>query len=154
MLLDLILQAAYPTSLPPTGTIFIKPKHNSVKLCAILNARPANFIQPFLPTKFTLPNISSLKSLLKTKRHLFFHHTDVSNFYWSFILPPSLQQKFIFSIRDPAGVPHSFTLTRPPFGWDFIPAISNSIMQHILTSTSTPHLTNLLYVDDLLSISP
>ena len=154
MALDLVNQnCAYKTNQPATTTAFIKPKLNSTKLRAILDARPANHNQPYHPTKFKLPNISSLKQLLRTHASVFFHHTDIANFYWSFILPPSHSSKFIFALLSPSGVPQNFCLTRPPFGWDYIPTISHSILSQIIKPQVPPNLTSLLYVDDLLTAS-
>eukprot|EP00026_Physarum_polycephalum_P000244 Phypoly_transcript_00244.p2 GENE.Phypoly_transcript_00244~~Phypoly_transcript_00244.p2 ORF type:complete len:542 (-),score=88.90 Phypoly_transcript_00244:156-1781(-) len=154
MALDLVnTNCATITHLPPTGNFFIKPKNNSTKLRAIFNGKFANSLFPFLPTHYSLPNFNSLKQFLRSNQSIFFHRTDIANFYWSFILPPSHSSSFIFSLFSPTGKITNFALTRPPFGWDFIPTISNTIMHTHLDPFNSPTFKSLIYVDDALSFS-
>ena len=141
------------THLSPTGSFFIKPKNNSTKLRAIFNGKHANSLAPFTPSHYSLPNFNSLKDCLCSHQPIFFHRTDISNFYWSFILPPSHTQAFIFSLLSPTGQPTNFSLTRPPFGWDYIPTISNTIMHSLLDPYNSPSFHSSIYVDDILSFS-
>jgi hypothetical protein len=104
------------TSKSATGNLFIKPKNNSLKIRAIFNGQFANSEFPFHPTHFTLPNFKNLKVTLRNRTLIFFHRTDVSNFYWSFTLPPSHTDAFIFTLLSPGNTPFNFSLTRPPFG--------------------------------------
>ena len=144
---------ASPTHLPPTGSFFIKPKNNSAKLRAIFNGQYVNSLSPFLPKHYSLPNFNSLKSSLHSLSFIFFHRTDISNFYWSFLLPPSHSSSFIFQLLSPSGQLVNFKLLRPPFGWDYIPAISNSIMLSLTTPFHSPTFNSFTYVDDCLSYS-
>lgn len=60
---------------------------------------------------------------------------------------------FIFSLKSPSGSTVNFSLTRPPFGWNYIPTISNSIMHSIIDSFNSSIFSSLIYVDDVFSFS-
>lgn len=142
------------TDAPATGHYFIQPKPNSTKIRAIFNGVHANYRDEVEPKKFTLPNFESLKPWLRAKIPLFFHRTDVQNYFWSYVLPPELQQQFVFSVRSPLGSVENFALLRAPFGWDFIPFIANETMHKILDSISSDNYVQLIYFDDHLGFSP
>ncbi len=147
----LSLNCITPSTSPANGYFFIKPKRNSDKLRAIFNAIHINASWPWKPTHFSLPNFESVKPALRSHNLLYFHRTDIKNFYWSFLRPPQLQDHFTFSLRSPSNSLHTYTLTRPPFGWDYIPTIANSVITSILPHSSSS--STLTYVDDLLTIS-
>jgi hypothetical protein len=86
-----------------------------------------------------------------THTPIFFHRTDIKNFYWSFILPTSHSSLFVFKVLSPSLVPIRLALTHPPFRWELIPTIANSVIHSIV-----PHYeraVNLIYVDDMLTIA-
>lgn len=137
----------------PTGHYFIQPKPNSSKLRAIFHGAYANSSFPFLPSKFSLPNFESVKPYLRLLQPVFFHRTDIQNYFWSFVLPKELQSHFVFEVRDPTGVPHCFSLLRSPFGWDYIPSIANHVMHSIIDCHLTDSYKHLIYYDDILGFS-
>jgi len=104
--------------------------------------------QTLFPTK---PQLS--QTFAATKQNLFFHRTDIKNFYWSLLLPPSHSHSFIFAVASPFGQIYNFRFNRPPFGWDYIPAISNTIMTDLLCHLNTETFFSKIYVDDVLSTS-
>lgn len=142
------------TNAPATGHYFIQPKPNSTKIRAIFNGIFANSRDGVEPKKFSLPNFESLKPWLRSKIPLFFHRTDVQNYFWSYVLPPELQYQFVFSVIDPSGNTENFALLRAPFGWDFIPYIANETMHKILDPISSNSYSQLIYFDDHLGFSP
>lgn len=105
-----------PSSDAPTGSFFIKPKANSTKLRAIFDGRHANGLFPFQPRHYTLQNFGTLKAHLRSLQPIYFHHTDICNFYWSFKLPHQLQSAFIAQVMDPNKNIITFRLLAPPFG--------------------------------------
>ena len=145
------LGCAVPTDDDATGHFFIKPKRGSDKLRAIFNGKWINAQWPWNPLHYTLPNFEALKPLLRSHHKLFFHRTDIKNFYWSFLLPPSLSSRFVFSLRSPTGSMQSYALTRPPFGWDYIPTLANTTIHAILTPSKD--VLHFIYVDDILTVS-
>lgn len=142
-----------PTSLPPTGHYFVQPKPNSSKVRAIFNGVYANAIEDFWPKTFSLPNFENVKPWLRTYANIFFHRTDVQNYFWSFILPEPLQNKFIYSVVELSGDIRNFSLLWAPFGWDFIPYIANRTMHSIIDNLSSDLFQQLVFYDDILSLS-
>lgn len=137
----------------PTGQYFGTPKPNSDKIRAIFNGVYCNQSDPHVPKKFSLPNFESLKPVLRKRTNVFFHHTDVCNFFWSFVLPPELHNKFVFEVLDPSCDIKRFSLNRTPFGWDFIPYIANGVMCDILSAHKHDDYTHFSYYDDHIGFS-
>lgn len=152
MTTDLLsLKCIAPTSAEPSGYFFIRPKRGSDKLRAIFNDIYQNAKWPWSPKRYSLPNFDSLKDALRSRCTLAFHRTDIKNFYWSFLLPPSFQSAFVFNIRSPNGHIQRFSLLRPPFGWDYIPAIANTVVHSIIQQPANAE--HLVYVDDIFTWS-
>jgi hypothetical protein len=66
--------------------------------------------------KNTLSNISFFKAFFHLHSPLYFHYTNIANFYWSFILLPFHTSTFVFSLTDPLGILQTFHLICFPFG--------------------------------------
>ncbi len=128
---------------PPTRCIFFKTKPFG-KVQPIIDLTSLNRTQPFLPRHFKMPSFRSLQSLLLQKLDILLSLTDIENFYWSFRLPDSpLRSTFTFFVG-----PRNFTLSRPPFGWDFIPYISSKVLARTLSDFDGSFFA---YLDDILS---
>eukprot|EP01027_Heterolobosea_sp_BB2_P019664 GEZU01027674.1.p1 GENE.GEZU01027674.1~~GEZU01027674.1.p1 ORF type:complete len:270 (-),score=49.63 GEZU01027674.1:70-879(-) len=133
-----------PSDAQPTGNLFLVPK-NEEKSRAIFDLRPFNHSQPYLPKHFSLPNFNDIKHLIRNKpqnKKIFFTKLDVSNFYWSIVLPNQLRHKFVFQYNN-----NNYAYTRLPFGWDFSPAIAQRIINNI---KGLRHVRIFIYLDDVL----
>ena len=144
---------AQVTTAPATGSFFVMAKNNSPKPRFIFNGQYANMAHPFHPTHFSLLSFDDLKLLLRSCKPLYMHRTDIQNFYWLIVLPVELSSSFVATIIGQDLVPFNIALLCAPFGWDFIPTISNTIVHAIIDYLQAPDLHLFNYVDDNLLVS-
>ena len=145
-------QLLHPSNARPTGTIFFIPKPNSAKVRIIFDLRLLNESSNLDPTHLSLPSFDQVKNLLRsnTDGRVFFTKLDISNCYWSLVLPPALHHTFVFAT--PEG--HSYALSRLPFGWNLSVSIASQALRQILPEPLNDTTLTLQYIDDFLVASP
>ena len=131
------------------GTAFAIPKPSSNKLSLIINLAAWNHSQHYLPPKFSLPSVYSMRAKLfqlhlQGKDTIFFTKWDVSNFYWS------LKADLGFRIPLPRadGTVTICQLDCLPFGWDKSPWIGQSIHEDLVHSIPNHSTDTAVYIDD------
>eukprot|EP00662_Eupelagonemidae_sp_cell21_P057557 gene57557-biopygen5788 len=157
MLAHNLISPVDPSRFPPTGTLHIIPK-SETKSRAIFDARPLNYAQPHPPRRFTLPSFTNLKVHLLSAVPPLFTTIDISNFYWSCLLPNPNDcpdtPAFVFHVsRCPDLL--AYRINALPFGWDAAPYIAQSISTSIISNAThrCPDFASLIYMDDILTIS-
>ena len=98
---------------------FPKPKSQE-KGALIANLRLLNALMGELPQPFQLPSMAQLAALLELPKardiRAYFTKLDVSNMFWSVLLPPEHTTSFRFRVR---GV--TYAIPSLPFGWTASP---------------------------------
>ena len=109
----------------PAAPVFVRYK-SELKARVILDLRAYNTLFP-PPPPFHLPNLSSL---LQTHPHhtQFFIKLDISNFFWSLLLPREVTGFFTFA----AGDTQTYGTRRLPFEWSWSPIIAQLTLARIL----------------------
>lgn len=128
----------------PAAPVFVRYK-SELKARVILDLRAYNTLFP-PPPPFHLPNLSSL---LQTHPHhtQFFIKLDISNFFWSLLLPHEVTGFFTFA----AGDTQTYGTRRLPFGWSWSPIIAQLTLARILAPVATWFPGRFWqYVDDIL----
>ena len=134
---------------PPTGSAFLLPKSSS-KCRMIANLADQNAADPRRPPRFRLPQMEQLNSFMASVpkgRDIYFCKLDISNAYWSVILPAKWRRAFVLG----GGGREGFRYKRLPFGWAYSPVIFQRFMKALCRSAlqgAGVHF--FVYIDDIL----
>jgi hypothetical protein len=103
------------------------------------------------PQTFRLPSVESLASLMVhnygKKEHPWACHVDLSNAYWSMVLPEGFQESFRFRLEGT-----NYSLLRLPFGWKASPVLCQRILEYFLLGLDVGEVLVLLYIDDFMVV--
>jgi hypothetical protein len=136
-----------PCDKPINSSLFFIPKPASNKVRIIADLRPFNHDSNLEPLPMSFPDFSTLKSLLSHDGcPRYFAKLDISNCYWSMILPEHLQSSFVFRTTFHKA---SFALRSLPFGWNLSPRIASKTLQSLLPPT-TDQCHRCQFIDDIL----
>ena len=135
-------------SLGASGKARVIPK-NSEKCSFIMNCMKQNASDWRLPPKFVLPQLEALRDclLLRKRKRVYMIKFDVSNCYWSILMPKRWRDIFQVSVSG-----QSYAWSSLPFGYKYSPVMCQRLMG-ALAENSVFHLQVLLftYLDDILA---
>ena len=148
--------ALSPSALPPTMSLFLKPKdeHTARVICDL---RPLNGLYPRNPPAFRLPSIGGLVSTTRGWPDCYFTKLDISAYFHSLSLSPSDLRRlcppnmpthpFVFHYKQ-----QSWVWIRLPFGWSWAPALAQQQMTDLVSTALLAHpaVLGLVYYDDVL----
>ena len=130
---------------------FPKPKSQE-KGALIADLRLLNALMGKPPRPFELPSMAQLAALLELlKAHnvkAFFTKLDVSNMFWSVLLPPEHSTSFRFRVQ---GV--TYAIPSLPFGWTASPSMAVEVLAAYLTLHFPGEVILIQHVDDVLLFS-
>ena len=127
----------------PAAPAFVTAK-TPEKARLLVDLRVLNKVWP-KPPSFRLPQLSQLLALPHAAK-LYFAKLDISNFFWSLHLPPSVNGCFPISAGD-----SPFGSRQLPFGWSWSPILAQHTLAAIIAPVlAWPPLLCLQYVDEIL----
>ena len=130
---------------------FPKPKSQE-KGAPIAHLRLLNALMGEPPRPFELPSMAQLAALLELLKacnvKAFFTKLEVSNIFWSVLLPPEHSTSFRFQVR---GV--TYAIPSLPFGWTASPSMAVEVLVAYLVLHFPGEVILIQYVDDVLLIS-
>ena len=141
-----------PESSPPSVFPFIIPKSRA-KVSLILSCVGMNEFKG-KPPGFDLPSWEGVARFLAGAPpgvQYYATHVDLSNAFWSFVLPPHARRAFRFRATGGGTV---YSLDRLPFGWKYSPIICQFALSEIVTPLILEGILLLHYMDDFLLIGP
>ena len=109
-----------PTSLAPMCFLFVIPK-NEIKCSLVLSCVGIHKGMCLKLPKFSLVSWEGIGRCMAEQDpcvELYVTHTNLTNAYYSFLLPPKAQRVFRFYTQQKGGL---VSLDRLPFGWAFSP---------------------------------
>ena len=140
-----------PAGTAPSAYPFIIPK-SSRKVSLILSCVGLNEESPD-PPHFALPSWEGICRLLNQTppdQQLYATHIDLTNAFWSFILPEGVDRAFRARVRPGGPV---VAATRLPFGWKFSPYLCQRILGGLLRRLVPQGVELLHYLDDFVLVS-
>ena len=140
-----------PDGTAPSVFPFIIPKL-SRKVSLILSCVGLNEESPD-PPHFALPSWEGICRLLNQTppdQQLYATHIDLTNAFWSFILPEGVDKAFRARVRPGGPVVGA---TRLPFGWKFSPYLCQRILGDLLRRHIPQGVELLHYLDDFVLVS-
>ena len=140
-----------PAGTAPSVFPFIIPK-SSRKVSLILSCVGLNEESPD-PPHFALPSWEGICRLLNQTppdEQLYATHIDLTNAFWSFILPEGVDRAFRARVRPGGPVVGA---TRLPFGWKFSPYLCQRILGDLLRKLVPQGVELLHYLDDFVLVS-
>lgn len=149
-----------PQLLPPTMTLFLKPKDERSSR-VICDLRPLNGLYRTTPPRFKLPSLPALLTLFSSWPACYFGKLDITAYFHSLALQPS----DLLKLTPPHHTTHPFVFIyrgacwvwkRLPFGWCWAPVIAQTHMEHLVTSVISYHtnISTSTYYDDILLAGP
>ena len=113
-----------PRSLGASGKARVIPK-NSEKCSFIMNCMKQDASDCRLAPKFVLPQLEALRDclLLRKRKSVYMIKFDVSNCYWSILMPKRWRDIFRVSVSG-----QSYAWSSVPFGWKYSPVICQRLM--------------------------
>ena len=140
-----------PAGTAPSVFPFIIPK-SSRKVSLILSCVGLNE-ESMDPPHFALPSWEGICRLLNQTppdQRLYATHIDLTNAFWSFILPEGVDRAFRARVRPGGPVVGA---TRLPFGWKFSPYLCQRILGDLLRRLILQGVELLHYLDDFVLVS-
>ena len=140
-----------PDGTTPSVFLFIIPKL-SRKVSFILSCVGLSEESPD-PPHFALPSWEGICRLLNQTppgQRLYATHIDLTNAFWSFVLPEGVDTAFRAMIRPGGPVVGA---TRLPFGWKFSPYLCRRILRDLLRLHIPQSVELLHYLDDFVPVS-
>ena len=112
------------TNLRASGKARVIPK-NSEKCSFIMNCMKQNASDCRPPPKFVLPQLQALHDclLLRKRKRVYMIKFDVSNCYWSILMPKRWRDIFQVLVSG-----QSYAWSSLPFGWKYSPVICQRLM--------------------------
>ena len=141
-----------PMSLSPTCFPFVIPK-NEIKCSLILSCVGIHKGMYLKPPKFSLAlweNIGRWMAEQDPSVQLYGTHIDLTNAYWSFLLPPKAQRIFRFYTSQDSGL---VSLDRLPFGWAFSPFLCQQLLGRVVQGAVPDGVFLVHYLDDFILLS-
>ena len=141
-----------PMSLSPTCFPFMIPK-NEIKCSLILSCVGIHKGMYLKPPKFSLAsweNIGRWMAEQDQSVQLYGTHIDLTNAYWSFLLPPKAQRIFRFYTSQDSGL---VSLDRLPFGWAFSPFLCQQLLGKVVQGAVPDGVFLVHYLDDFILLS-
>ena len=113
-----------PKSMGVSGKARVIPK-NSEKCSFIMNCMKQNASNCRPPPRFVMPQPEALPDCLlpRKRKRVYMIKFDVSNCYWSILMPKRCRDNFQVSV---SGQNHACLLC--PFGWKYSPVICQHLM--------------------------
>ena len=148
---DLGIFRELPAGTAPSVFPFIIPK-SSRKVSLILSCVGLNEESPD-PPHFALPSWEGICRLLNQTppdQQLYATHIDLTNAFWSFVLPEGVDRAFRARVRPGGPVVGA---TRLPFGWKPSPYLCQRILGDLLTRLIPQGVELLHYLDDFVLVS-
>ena len=145
-------QVLQPDTSLPSVFPFIIPK-SSAKVSLILSCVGMNEFKG-KPPRFDLPSWEGVARFLAGAPpgvRYYAMHVDLSNAFWSFVLPPHARRAFRFRATGGGTV---YSLDRLPFGWKYSPIICQFALSELVTPLIPKEIILLHYMDDFLLIGP
>ena len=112
-------------SLGASGKARVIPK-NTEKCSFIMNCMKQNASDYRPPPKFVLPQLEALRDCLfpRKRKRVFMIKFDVSNCYWSILMPKRWRDIFQVSVSG-----QSYAWSSLPFGWKYSPVTCQRLMR-------------------------
>ena len=135
-------------SLGASGKARVIPK-NSEKCGFIMNCMKQNASDCRPPPKFVLLQLEALRDclLLRKRKRVSLIKFDVSNCYWSILMPKRWKDIFRVSVSG-----QSYAWSPLPFGWKYSPVICQRLMGALAeNSVFDPQVLPFTYLDDILA---
>ena len=113
-----------PQSMGASGKARVIPK-NSEKCSFIMNCMKQNASDCCPPPKFVLPQLEALREclFLRKRKRVYMIKFDVSNCFWSILMPKRWRGIFQVSVSG-----QSYAWSSLPFGWKYSPVICQRLM--------------------------
>jgi hypothetical protein len=134
---------------PDNASVFLRPK-SAAKAAFIADLRGVNKLTPLPLPHFALPSMSDIGHVLLTSSPLWGTTIDLTNFFWSLLLPAHAWGAFRT---------HSLCWNSLPFGWNLSPVLAqHSLAEFIFSALQYQNCLPLLtasvhifhYYDDIL----
>ena len=138
-----------PRSLGAFGKARVIPK-NSEKCIFIMNCMKQNASDCHPPPKFVLPQLEALRDglLPRKRKRVYVIKFDVSNCYWSILMPKRSRHIFQVSVSG-----KSYAWSSLPFGWKYSPVICQRLMGALTeNSVFDPQVLPFTDLDDILAV--
>ena len=137
----------------PTANMRAFPKPKSAEKGALIaDLRLLNALMGSPPQPFELPSLTQLAALLEILRargvKAHFTKLDVSNMYWSVLLPKEHATSFRFRFKGT-----TYAIPSLPFGWVASPNMAIEVLAAYLTLHFPGDTILIQYVDDILLVS-
>ena len=136
-----------PKSMGASGKARVIPK-NSEKCGFIMNCMKQNASDCRPPPRFVLPQLEALRDclLLRKRKRVYMIKFDVSNSYWSILMPKRWSDIFQVSISG-----QNYAWSSLPFGWKYSPVICQRLMGALAeNSVYDLEVLPFTYLDDIL----
>ena len=137
---------------PANAWAFLVPK-NLLKCSFIWHLVWFNKDMGGAPPGFNLPTLEDMAYLMHLyctngREGVWATHIDISNCFWSFLLPEHLQDAFRISLGGKSG--KNISILRLPFGWKYSPILCQRILQFFLSDLKPGQILILHYLDDFM----
>ena len=137
----------------PTANMRAFPKPKSAETGALIaDLRLLNALMGSPPQPFELPSLTQLAALLEILRargvKAHFTKLDVSNMYWSLLLPEEHATSFRFEVKGT-----TYAIPGLPFGWAASPNMAIDVLAVYLTLHFPGDTILIQYGDDILLVS-
>ena len=134
-----------PKSIAASGKARLIPK-NSEKCSFIMNCMKQN-ASDRPPPRFVLPGLEALRDglLLRKRKRVYMIMFDVSNYYWSILMPKRWRDIFQVSVSG-----QNYAWSSLPFGWKYCPVICQRLMGALAENSLFDLQVPFTYVDDIL----
>ena len=122
---------------------------NSEKCSFIMNCMKQNASDCRPPPKFVLPQLEALRDCLlpRKRKRAYMIKFDVSNCYWSILMPKRWRDIFQVSVSG-----QSYAWSSLPFGWKYSPVICQRLMGALAeNSVFDLQVLPFTYLDDILA---
>ena len=113
-----------PKSMGASGKARVIPKNNE-KCGFLMNCMKQNAFDCRPPPRFVLPRLEALRDclLLRKRKRVYMIKFDVSNCYWSILMPKRWRDIFQVSISG-----QNYAWSSLPYGWKYSPVICQRLM--------------------------